>query len=61
MCPFVDRAAPPCRGRLTLDNIVQAYTCCAGRFQTCPVYRKLLADERRYHKNKSTSHLLVST
>ncbi|MHC4563034.1 MAG: hypothetical protein ACYS8X_09710 [Planctomycetota bacterium] len=50
MCPFVDKAAPPCRGRLTLENIFQAFARCVDHYESCPIYQKLLADERRYDK-----------
>ena len=61
MCPFADRAAPSCRGRLTLGNLVQAFVRCADHYQSCPIYQKLLADEHRCQKSKSANGLLVAS
>lgn len=60
MCPFVDKA-PWCRGRLTLGNLFQAYVRCADHYESCPIYRKLLANGHHDGKPKSEGPLLATS
>jgi hypothetical protein len=44
LCPFLEEADTRCASHFNLTRLSEAFSHCAGRFQVCPVYQRLLRD-----------------
>lgn len=44
VCPMLENADARCATHLTLANISSAFAHCADQYESCPVYRKAIAE-----------------
>ena len=61
MCPLIDKANARCAEHLTLKNLTHAFARCADHYTACPIYRKLIAQERRHDHAQSAQRLLAAS
>jgi len=61
VCPFLDKANVNCAAHLTMGNLNHVFAFCADKFDACPVYQKLLADEPNHEQSETPARLLVAS
>lgn len=61
MCPLIEKADARCAEHLTLDNLVHAFTICAGNYRACPIYQRLKADEYQSERIDAHRELLAAS
>lgn len=55
MCPYLEKSQPRCSTHLSFRNIHQAFSHCAGRYNTCPIYQELRANLRDHDADYNTA------
>lgn len=45
LCPYLERRDSRCAGILTLTNLRDALSRCAGGYEYCPIYHRIRRDE----------------
>jgi hypothetical protein len=44
ICPLLEQTDPRCADHFSINNLSDAFTHCVGRFQSCPVYQRMVRD-----------------
>ncbi len=57
MCPYLETSDPRCESHLNMRNLFQAYTQCAGCYESCSVFRSRTSGATRPCKDDCASRL----
>lgn len=60
MCPFLDNTNTNCAAHLTMSDLNHMFGFCADRFDACPVYQRILANEPKNEQSETPALLAAS-
>ncbi len=60
MCPFLDRTNTNCAAHLTMNDLNHVFAFCADRFEACPIYLRLTANEPKHEQSEELVFLAAS-
>lgn len=60
MCPFINNTDARCANYLNFRNVFQAFSHCADRYTSCPIYQQLSSEGHGHDSDEGVWPMLAA-